>query len=109
MKKYIAFAAMFTLIIAAAYFSSCKDKKSEPTAGDNKEDSLKKVIERGDYLANHVAACIHCHSKRDFSQYSGPVTPGTEGPSPPEQKAGEEMFSVTKYWMLFPVFFMERT
>ncbi|MBL0306430.1 MAG: hypothetical protein IPQ25_10445 [Chitinophagaceae bacterium] len=36
-------------------------------------------MNRGDYLANHVAACIHCHSKRDFSKYSGPVIPGTEG------------------------------
>lgn len=86
MKKYIAIAAMFTLLIAAAYFSSCKDKKSEPTAGNNKEDSLKQVIERGNYLANHVAACIHCHSKRDFSQYAGPVVPGTEG-------GGGEVFS----------------
>lgn len=37
------------------------------------------LIARGDYLANHVTACIDCHSKRDWSRYSGPVVPGTEG------------------------------
>lgn len=37
------------------------------------------MIERGAYLANHVAVCIDCHSTRDFSKFSGPVIPGTEG------------------------------
>ncbi|WP_161888771.1 c-type cytochrome [Pontibacter russatus] len=37
------------------------------------------LVERGKYLANHVAVCIDCHSTRDFSRYSGPLQPGTEG------------------------------
>ncbi|MBC6367034.1 cytochrome c [Algoriphagus sp. AK58] len=36
-------------------------------------------IERGAYLANHVTVCMDCHSKRDFSQFSGPPSPGTIG------------------------------
>lgn len=36
-------------------------------------------IERGKYIFNHVAACVDCHSERDFSKLSGPVKPGTEG------------------------------
>ena len=60
------------------YISSCKDKKSEPQA-NNKEDSLKKVVERGEYLTLHVVPCLDCHSKRDFTKYSGPIVPGTEG------------------------------
>ncbi|MBL0274424.1 MAG: hypothetical protein IPQ06_15500 [Chitinophagaceae bacterium] len=36
-------------------------------------------MERGEYLALHVAGCIDCHSKRDFAKFSGPVIPGTEG------------------------------
>jgi len=36
-------------------------------------------IERGAYLANHVTVCMDCHSKRDFSEFSGPPTPGTLG------------------------------
>lgn len=36
-------------------------------------------IARGRYLANHVAVCIDCHSERDWSRFSGPLVPGTEG------------------------------
>lgn len=36
-------------------------------------------IERGAYLANHVAVCMDCHSKRDFSLFSGPPSTGTIG------------------------------
>lgn len=78
MKKLMASAAILLVVFAAAYFTSCKGKKSE-TQLNNKEDSIQKVIAKGDYLANHVAACIHCHSTRDFSKFSGPVVPGTEG------------------------------
>jgi len=34
-------------------------------------------LERGKYLANIAANCIDCHSKRDFTKYSGPIIPGT--------------------------------
>ena len=37
------------------------------------------AIERGRYLANHVAVCMDCHSTRNWSYYSGPITPGTVG------------------------------
>jgi hypothetical protein len=36
-------------------------------------------IIRGKYLANHVTVCIDCHSTRDWSKFSGPLVPGTEG------------------------------
>ncbi len=36
-------------------------------------------IERGNYLANHVTVCMDCHSTRDWSRFSGPILPGTEG------------------------------
>ena len=36
-------------------------------------------VERGKYLANHVMVCIDCHSARDWSKFSGPPIPGTEG------------------------------
>lgn len=78
MKKFFALAGFTLFVTTAVYFSSCKEKKSEPKA-DNKEDSLQKVLARGEYLANNVATCIHCHSQRDFNKFSGPVVPGTEG------------------------------
>lgn len=36
-------------------------------------------IEHGCYLANHVAACIDCHSTRDFTKRTGPMVAGTAG------------------------------
>ena len=46
-------------------------------------------IERGRYLANHVTVCIDCHSSRDWSKFSGPIIPGSEGKG--GEKFGEEM------------------
>ena len=37
------------------------------------------LVKRGEYIANHVAVCIDCHSTRDFSRFSGPPQKGTEG------------------------------
>ena len=37
------------------------------------------MVERGRYLANHVAACTDCHSTRDWSKFAGPIIPGTHG------------------------------
>ncbi len=37
------------------------------------------ALERGRYLASHVAACIGCHSERQWDRLAGPVRPGTEG------------------------------
>ncbi len=36
-------------------------------------------IARGEYLANHVTVCIDCHSKRDFTKFSGPPTADSKG------------------------------
>jgi len=36
-------------------------------------------IARGEYLANHVAVCIDCHSQRDWTRFSGPPKDGTYG------------------------------
>ncbi len=36
-------------------------------------------VKRGEYLANHVAVCIDCHSTRDWDKFSGPPKPGTLG------------------------------
>jgi hypothetical protein len=47
------------------------------------------MIKRGEYLANHVSACMDCHSTRDWTLYSGPIKPGTEGKG--GDKYGEEL------------------
>lgn len=78
MRKLLALAGLFLLATAAAWFSSCNNDSAEK-AQKAKADSLAAAVENGRYLANHVAACIHCHSQRDFTKFSGPVVPGTEG------------------------------
>lgn len=47
------------------------------------------ILKKGDYLANHVAVCMDCHSKRDWTVFSGPVIPGTEGEG--GERFGREM------------------
>jgi len=77
MRKVLSIAAILLITIAAVYFSSCNNEST--VKSDDNKDSLKQVIARGEYLVNHVAGCIDCHSKRDFTKYSGPVVPGSEG------------------------------
>ena len=36
-------------------------------------------IEKGKYLAKHVAVCMDCHSQRDWTLFSGPVSNDKEG------------------------------
>ncbi|TXK37658.1 cytochrome c [Pontibacter qinzhouensis] len=42
-------------------------------------DKTSALVARGEYLANHVTVCIDCHSERDWTRFSGPVLPQTEG------------------------------
>ena len=77
MKKFFVLAAMCIALITTSYFSACNNS-SEPKA-NSITDSFKKVLEKGEYLANYVALCMHCHSQPDDTKYSGPVIPGTEG------------------------------
>jgi len=48
-------------------------------APDIKVDMSSVEVERGRYLFHNVAACNHCHSKRDWTKFGGPDTPGTFG------------------------------
>ena len=46
---------------------------------DLKVDITPARLERGAYLANSVSVCMDCHSKRDWSLFSGPPVEGTFG------------------------------
>lgn len=48
-------------------------------APDLKVELTPERVQRGDYLANCVTVCMDCHSSRDWSQFAGPLAPGTEG------------------------------
>jgi mono/diheme cytochrome c family protein len=52
--------------------------KVEP-APSLKVASSPESVARGAYLANHVTACVDCHSDKDDGRYSGPPLPGTLG------------------------------
>ncbi|MGB4844294.1 MAG: cytochrome C [Ferruginibacter sp.] len=70
----IAFVTFFSVL------NSCNNNDSGGTdVTASNEDSVKKLVERGKYLAHHVAMCMDCHSQRDFNQFSGPVIAGSEG------------------------------
>ncbi len=80
-RNYFIPAICLVLVLALlSFFISCNNASESPGgASAGNEDSVKKVIERGRYLANNVSLCIDCHSQRDFSKFSGPVKEGTEG------------------------------
>jgi len=88
MKKVLKIVGILVVIlfvgigIFAAYLKLAFPKVGE--ASDIKINSTPELVKRGEYLALHVAACVDCHSTRDWNYFSGPLKPGTEG------KGGEE-------------------
>lgn len=78
MKKMLVILSTLVVFVTTVCIVACNNNKSEPETSSQK-DSIKKVLERGEYLALHVAGCVDCHSKRDFTKYSGPPIHGTEG------------------------------
>lgn len=83
--KYLFYILAFVLLLgicSGLYIYNFKpDIGASP---DLRIESSKTRIERGQYLANHVTVCIDCHSQRDWTHFSGPIIPGTEG------RGGEE-------------------
>ena len=81
MIKNYALPALCLLLICITFpvFISCNGGESTSITKTANEDSATKLIERGKYLAHHVALCMDCHSQRDFTQFSGPPKEGTEG------------------------------
>lgn len=65
------------IVVAGSYV-----KFALPNVGDAPDlhiVSTPEKVQRGEYLANHVTLCMDCHSTRDWSKFSGPMEPGTEG------------------------------
>jgi mono/diheme cytochrome c family protein len=50
-----------------------------PETGARALPTSPEAIARGQYLAEHVAVCVDCHSERDWSRFAGPIVPGTHG------------------------------
>jgi len=69
-------AILIILIVALVYLSLFKPNVGK--ASDLKVSITPEKVEHGRYLAYHVMMCADCHSMRDFTQFSGPPSPGTE-------------------------------
>lgn len=80
LKKIIGrlFIAILLIVLAAVGYI----KLFLPNAGAApviKIDQSPERVARGEYLANHVTICIDCHSKRDWTRFSGPPLEGSKG------------------------------
>lgn len=88
MKKFLKIlgilaVVLFIVAVGFTFYIKSAFPKVSP-APDLKVEVTPERVKRGEYLANHVTVCMDCHSTRDWSKFSGPITPGTEG------KGGEE-------------------
>jgi len=70
--------AFVVLLVCGVAFVNFTFPKVSPAPELTIDHSAERIA-RGAYLANHVTVCVDCHSKRDFSLFSGPITPGTLG------------------------------
>ena len=78
--KVIGYLLLFIIIAAGGLIFYAKtmlpDVGAAPTL---KVELTPDRIEKGRYLANCVSSCMDCHSKRDWTKYSGPLVEGTLG------------------------------
>lgn len=78
--KVVVFTLLFIVVVAASGLGYLKFFKPDVGAPPNlKITSTPAMIERGRYMANHVMACMDCHSTRNFNEFAGPMTEGTLG------------------------------
>ena len=79
-KKVVGWLFIILLVIIIASVSYIK--LALPNVGAApvmKIEATPERVARGEYLANHVTICIDCHSKRDWTRFSGPLTDNTYG------------------------------
>lgn len=74
---YFAILLVTTIGVVLAYV-----KAALPDVGEAENLTIEYTPERmarGKYLANSVTLCMDCHSKRDWTKFSGPLVDGTLG------------------------------
>lgn len=67
---------LFAVIVVGALGYVRYRLPNVPLDGSYKVEATPERVERGKYLANYVAACMDCHSGRDWSLFAGPVKEG---------------------------------
>jgi len=82
MKKVLKYIAIIgsgliaMALFAATYVKVCLPNIAVPAGIE--VAVTKARIDRGRYLANHVAVCMDCHSTRDWGRFSGPPVKGND-------------------------------
>lgn len=83
MRKFFKFLGILLLIVLVAVAGlAAYVKLALPNVGpapELKVAATPELIQRGDYLANHVMVCMDCHSTRNWNEFSAPPAPGTLG------------------------------
>jgi mono/diheme cytochrome c family protein len=83
MKKFLKiFSRVLLVLLVIVIGIVAYIKLALPNVGEAPNLTIEKTaarVARGEYLANHVTVCIDCHSTRDWSRFSGPITEGTLG------------------------------
>jgi cytochrome c553 len=74
MRQFYIYVSVILLFLGVLFFISCINPSNKTT-----NELLAAKITHGDYLVNTVCNCMHCHGDRDFTKFSGPIIPGTEG------------------------------
>jgi hypothetical protein len=102
MKKFLKvigiLLAVLVLIIIGGLTYITQALPDIPVPKDLHVELTPERLARGEYLANHVAVCMDCHSTRDWNKFAAPPEPGTLG-------KGGEMFDQT---MGFPGSFVAK-
>src|SRR4051794_3901277 len=68
-------------VLCAAFASAGCVSMRAPVEGAFDHSAAR--VARGDYVVNHLADCVTCHSQRQADKYGMPVTPGSEGAGGP--------------------------
>lgn len=82
MKLLKVLGLILLLLIVCIIGAGTYMKTALPDVGDAIDIKIERTtarVERGRYLANHVAVCMDCHSSRDWSLYAGPMQAGNFG------------------------------
>jgi hypothetical protein len=77
--KILAIVVIVLIVAVIALLAYVKNFKPNIPVEEVKIEYMPERIKRGEYLAHNVSQCVDCHSERDWSRFSGPIVPGSEG------------------------------
>lgn len=72
-------AALVVLVLAAGLLWMAGAPPAARPPSEQTVEPTPERVARGQYLAETVMGCVHCHSPRDWSRYAGPAQPPPAG------------------------------